>query len=287
MENIFLEKFHKISFTKRQEKIAQYCIDNQLQVSQKTLRQFAEEAGVSEVSVLNFVRKLDFDGFSEFRKWAFNQVAGQAELENTEQQRSLSERLEKGRETRYQGTLLQNHMKKITYNIESSLMQNKQETYEQIAKRLLSSKRIYVMGTRSASGAAERLALGLQYLLNDVVYIDDLHRGMMQTLSRGKKGDTLVLICLSRYYKTDAAICKMAKDKGIHLVLLSDSSISPIAFYADDLLLVNIDSGSFHHSEMGLIAITEYLTALLTEQQGDLAKESWDFIDEHMKEFLL
>lgn len=287
MENIFLEKFHKMSFTKRQQQIAQYCIDNQLQISQKTLRQVAEEAGVSEVSILNFVRKLGFDGFAEFRKWAFDQVAGQAELENTEQQRSLSERLETGMKTRHQGTLLQNHMKRITHNIESSLMQNKQETYEQIIERLISSERVYVMGTRSAAGAAERMAIGLQYLLDNVTYIDDLHRGMIQTLSHGKKGDTLVLTCLSRYFKTDAAICKMAKDKGMHLVLLSDSSISPIAFYADYLLLVNIDSGSFYHSEMGLIGINEYLIALLAERQGDRAKENWNFIDEHMKEFLL
>jgi len=287
MENIFLEKFHKVDFTKRQKQIAQYCIDHQLQIGQKTLRQVAQEAQVSEVSVLNFVRKLGFEGFAEFKKWTFDQIADQAELENTENQRSLSQRMESGAKTRYQGSLMQSHIRTITQNVELSLMQNKPELYEQIVDRLLTSRRIYVAGMRSSAGAASRLALGLQYLLDNVSYIESVHRGMIQTLSRSDAGDTLILICLSRYYKTDAAVCRMAKERGVHLVLLSDSAISPIASYADELLVANLNSGSFFHSELGLIGINEYLIALLAERNGDEAEKRWEFIDVHMNEFLL
>lgn len=285
MENIFLEKFHKVAFTKSQKKIAQYCIDHQLQIGQKTLRQMAEEADVSEVSVLNFVRKLGFEGFADFRKWAFDKITEQAELENTENQRSLSQRMESGAKTRYQGSLMQNHIRTITQNVELSLLQNKPELYDKIAERLLNSHRTFVMGTRSSAGVADHFALGLQYLMDNVSYLEGIHRGMIQTLSGSDENDTLVLICLSRYYKTDAAICKMAKERGVHLILLSDSAISPIAVYADELLVANLDSGSFFNSEMGLVGITEYLLALLAERKGSVPKERWEFIDAHMEKF--
>lgn len=287
MENIFLEKFHKINFTKSQKKIAQYCIDHQLQISQKTLRQMAEEADVSEVSVLNFVRKLGFEGFADFKKWTFEKIAAQAELENTENQRSLSERLESGVKTRYQGSLMQSHIKMMAQNIEISIMQNKPEVYEKIVERLILSQRVAVIGMRSTAGTANRFALGLQYLLDNVRYIEDLHRGLIQSLSNAEPDDTLVMMCLSRYFETDVEICKMAKERGVHLILLTDSAISPIAIYADQLLVVNTTSGSFYHSEAGLVGVNEYLIAMLAEKKGTEAKERWAFIDTHMGSFLL
>ena len=48
MENIFAEKLKKKSLTKAQKKIGEYFIANQLLLSQKSLRQVADEIGVSD-----------------------------------------------------------------------------------------------------------------------------------------------------------------------------------------------------------------------------------------------
>lgn len=285
MENIFLEMFQKTNFTKSQKKIAQYCIDTQFGICGKSLRQFAAEADVSEVSVLNFVRKLGYEGYAEFKEWVFDQMRSQTGFD-TETNRSLTQRLESNRQGRSEGSVLESYLRLTLNNVEKTLLQNRPELYDEVADTLLKSKRIFVVGFRSAAGVAERFALGLQHLMKNIYYIDDVHRGLIQTLSKAGKGDTFFITCLSRYYKQDIAIFKMAKEQGVHIVALTDSAIAPVAIYADQLLIGSVDSISFFNSEIGMLAIYEYFVALLTERLGkEAVKESWDFIDAFMGDF--
>lgn len=284
MENIFAEEFCKVKLTKSQKKIAQYCMDNQFQVCQKTLHEFAEEAGVSEVSVLNFVRKLGYDGFSEFKAEIYSRMM---ECVNHQEpySRALEERLRSNRQERTQDTLLEDYLKIAVGNVESSLLQNKQKSFEDIVNWFLHAPRIYVVGMRSLNGVAERLFYGLNYLLDGVAFVHGDPYNLFQLISSAERESVLYLICLPRFCHSDVEICKMAKERGMKLVLLSDTPLSPLAVYADYLLTAEIKSISFFNSMAGLNAIHEYLCAMIAERIGDKASDRWKMIDKYMADF--
>ena len=285
MENIFLEEFRKFSFTKNQKKIAKYFMDHQYDISQKTLREAASEAGVSEVSVLNFVRKLGYDGFAEFKSKVHEQITQQINQEISPRHIALNERLKSNVESRTSGHLMDDHIRTELYNIEQTLTQNNKETYDKIIDLLNQSNCIYVLGLGSVEGLANRFCRAMYYLFDNVKYLSGYYNGLVQALSRAKKGDTIIMLCFSRYYKTDVALCKMAKENGVNLILISDSAISPIAVYADLLLVATTKSISFHHSMIGLLAILEYLTVLLVDQAGNDVEEYWNMIDHYTEDF--
>ena len=281
MENIFLEEFRKFTFTTNQKKIANYFMNHQFEISQKTLRETAAEAGVSEVSILNFVRKLGFDGFSSFKNWVHEQIAQQLHPSYA----GLDERFRGNRESRTSQNLLVDHLRVELRNIQQSLEQNSPETYEKTADALAAAGRIFVVGLGSVEGLANRFARALYYLFDNVSFLSGYYNGLVQALSRVKKGDIVLLLCFSRYYKTDIALCSMVHELGANLILISDSAVSPVAVYADHLLVATTDSISFHHSMAGLLAILEYLIVLLTERTGSDAKSYWDQIDHYTEEF--
>ena len=284
VENIFLEKFRKVSFTKNQKRIAQYCIDHQMELSQKTLREVADEARVSEVTVLNFVRKLGYEGFSEFKSWAYEQLTQQLN-DNNRFRQALGQRLDANTQNRSNASILESHIHTVMRAAETSLIQNKPEAYQKAADLLVSSRHVFVAGLRSLRGEASRFALGLQYPLDHVTYLDYDYTGLMQALSGTTAGDTLVLFCFARYYLPDIALCKMVRDAGLKLILISDSAISPLANYADILLVVSTESVSFFNSCVGLIAVTEYLIALIVDKAGEEVKGRWKEIDTYLDKF--
>ena len=281
MENIFLEEFRKFTFTRNQKKIANYFMNHQFEISQKTLRETAAEAGVSEVSILNFVRKLGFDGFSTFKNWVHEQITQQIHPTYA----GLDERFRGNRESRTSQNLLIDHLRMELHNVQQSLEQNPPDAYEKAADALTNSDRIFVVGLGSVEGLANRFARALYYLFDNVSFLSGYYNGLVQALSRIKKGDTVLLLCFSRYYKTDIALCSMIHELGANLILISDSAVSPIAVYADHLLAATTGSISFHHSMAGLLAILEYLIVLLTERTGADVKSYWDQIDHYTEDF--
>ena len=281
MENIFLEEFRKFTFTRNQKKIANYFMNHQFEISQKTLRETAAEAGVSEVSILNFVRKLGFDGFSTFKNWVHEQITQQIHPTYA----GLDERFRGNRESRTSQNLLIDHLRMELHNVQQSLEQNPPDAYEKAADALTNSDRIFVVGLGSVEGLANRFARALYYLFDNVSFLSGYYNGLVQALSRIKKGDTVLLLCFSRYYKTDIALCSMIHELGANLILISDSAVSPVAVYADHLLAATTGSISFHHSMAGLLAILEYLIVLLTERTGADVKSYWDQIDHYTEDF--
>lgn len=281
MENIFLERFKNLTFTKRQQKIANYFVNHQYEISQKTLREAAAEAGVSEVSILNFVRKMGYEGFADFKSWTHEQITQQLYPTYA----TLDERFRGNKKGRTTPDLLSNQIQIELQNIEQSLGQNSSTAYEKIVDTLSASSHIFVLGLGSVEGIANRFARALYYLLDNVSYLSGYYNGLVQALCRIKPGDTVFLLCFSRYYKTDIALCSMIHDLGANLILVSDKAVSPVSIYANHLLVASIDSISFHHSMVGLLAILEYLIVLLTDRCGERVKEYWNQIDHYTEEF--
>lgn len=286
MGDIFAEEFGKHTFVRSQEKIAKYCVERQYLICQESLHDFAEGAGVSEVSVLNFVRKLGYEGFAEFKNKVYQRMVQEVGRQQ-EENRNLQERMESNQKKRKPGSLRDSYYQTAVDVIEGSLSQNSEKLYERVIGQILNSKKIFVVGTRNLNGEAERFFLGLSYLVDYAYHIAGDYNNILQQLSSARKGDTLIFMCQSRYFKMDVAICDMAKKNGLHIILMSDRNISPISVFADEILTFITDSTSFFSSIVGLAAVYEYLFTELAERLGGKPEKRWNQIDQYTEEFRL
>jgi DNA-binding MurR/RpiR family transcriptional regulator len=283
MENIFAEKLKKKSLTKAQKKIGEYFIANQLLLSQKSLRQVADEIGVSDASVLRFVREIGYDGYNALKSDLHSIITER--MSANAGRSSLSSRFDKRSALLNNQSIADTLLLMAHDSIEKSFRQNNVAVYDQVVEQLKIAQRKYIVGFRGCSGAAHHFARTLRYVIDDVVEITSSHEDIFGLLQNINAKDSLIILSFTRYYKMDIEICKMAQERKVKICVITDNILSPVANYADHLIEVAVTSMSFYHSVIALNFICEYIMTLLCRQNEQEIRERLNFNDKYT-EFL-
>ena len=283
MENIFAEKLKKKSLTKAQKMIGEYFIANQLLLSQKSLRQVADEIGVSDASVLRFVREIGYDGYNALKSDLHSIITER--MSANAGRTSLSSRFDTRSSLLKEQSIADTLLLMTHDNIEKSFRQNNMAVYDQVIEQLKTAQRKYIVGFRGCSGAAHHFARTLRYVIDDVVEISSSHEDVFGLLQNINPKDTLIVLSFTRYYKMDIEICKMAQERKVKICVITDNILSPVASYADHLIEVAVSSMSFYHSVIALNFLCEYIMTLLCRQNEQQIRERLNFNDKYT-EFL-
>lgn len=287
MADIFIEEFRNVKFTKNQQRIAKYFSEHAYDIVRMSLTETASAAGVSEVTLLNFVRKLGYKGFVDFRDSVVDRLEKNASTVTSMENSNLSKRMSKNLENREDRSLLENHTFSIISAAENSLLQNSSEAYRNAADLIMNSSRIFITGSRSMLGIAERYGRGLSYLIDNVYILREDVNAIVRMMAKAETNDVLVLVCYSRFYKSDVAVCKAARNAGMKIILITDTSVSPLTQFADVLLVADSRSVSFYNSTIGAVAIFEYLIAMIADEKGEALGSHLDVADKYTEEFRL
>lgn len=283
MENIFAEKLKKKSLTKGQKKIAEYFLTHQLMISPKSLRQVADEIGVSDASVLRFVREIGYDGYNALKS-DLNSMISERMSGNTSRT-SLSSRLDISSSLPISQSISDTFLRIMHDSLEKSFRQNNIAIYDQVVEQLKISHHKYIVGFRGCSGAAHHFARTLRYVIDGVVEISSSNENVFGVLQSIKENDVLLLLSFARYYKIDIEICKMAQEKKVKIFVITDNLISPLATYAENVIVVETTSMSFYNSVISINCICEYITTLLCRQNDKEIKDRLNVNDKYT-EFL-
>ena len=273
VNNFFLDRLKGVSLTKSQERIAQYMLENQYTVCQKSLMEVSREAGVSDASVLRFVRAIGFSGYNDFKDTLYTHLAQQASENADRGAMDLGSRLRSG--TPQEGNSLQEYLKISLSNVERSLLQTPCSTYEHIVSLLGGCRNLYIFGNRAARASADQLARSIRYIKDNVIFLQHTY-DLYPALHGAGPEDVLLFLCVSRFYKADVQICQAAKAAGVRLCLLTNTAPSPVTKYADDLLLAYTDGISYFNSTLGISAVCEYLVARLAQATEGTAQRLSD-----------
>lgn len=273
MENIFAEKLKKKHFTKAQKKIADYFLDNQLLLSQKSLRQAAEEIGVSDASVLRFVREIGYDGYNALKD-DLNLIISERVTSG-----ALSSRLDRQATLPVDQHFADAFAHTMCEAIENVFQQNNLALFDQIVEQLNTAHHKYIAGFRGCGGVAHYFARTLRYVINGVVEITAADVDTFGLLQGIGENDVLIFFCFARYYKIDIEICKLAQEKGVKIFLLTDDLISPVASYADHIIVIGTNSMSFYNAMTPLNFVCEYIMTLLCMQKEQEVRDRLNFND--------
>ncbi len=273
------------SFSKGQKLIASYILAHYDKAAYLTASRLGAIVGVSESTVVRFAIELGYEGYPDFqsslRKLIRNRLTSFQRIEVTNNLIGDGDVLEK---------VLTSDMDKIRRTMEEI----DRAMFAEAIDRMVEAKTIYILGVRSSSALAGFLNYNFRMIFDDVKFVQTTSRSELfeQIMNIGAR-DVMIAISFPRYSKRIINAVEYARSKGANVVALTDSQASPIAAYANQLLLAHSDMASFVDSLVAPLSIINAIVVAVSRKKQDelterlrTLEEVWDRYDVYDKKGL-
>lgn len=257
-------------FSKGQKLIAQYILKNYDKVAFMTACKLGEAVGVSESTVVRFANALGYSGYPKL------QDALQEVIKN---KLTTVQRVDMVKEFNDDSAILKKIVKSDMDNIKDTLEGIDEKAFEEAANRILKAKRIYIVGMRSSFTIAQYLGFYLGIILDSVHVIRTDMGDAFEQVVKINEDDVLIAISFPRYSKKSYQIVSYAKEKGAHIVSLTDSPFAPVASLTDNLLLVKSNMVSFVDSLVPALSIANALIVSVGMKEKEDIKQHFDDLE--------
>lgn len=263
MENVISERAKTVTLTKAQQKIAEYFIQNPERVGMSSSMEVARAIGVSDASITRFARAIGYDGFTDLKNDIYSSLAAQAS--GGVNSLSLVERFD-ANQAEYGGEYSRGAYKKLLqYNLERTFQQNSEEQFDQVVSALARAEHRYIVGFRGCLGIASQCAWLMRFMVDHVVPVSDEGPGGIGSLQDAGEKDCVLFFTLSRYYRSDLKLARLAKERGATVCIVTNSVLSPLEEFADVTLLAEARNMGFFNSTTAMNMISEYLMSKLAQ----------------------
>ena len=239
-------------FSKGQKLIANYILDSYDKAAFMTASKLGSTVNVSESTVVRFAAELGYDGYP----------AMQRALQEMIRNRLTSiQRIEVSNDRIGEQDILPMVMHSDAENIRLTLENVDRDSFNRAVEAILTARRVYILGVRSASALSNFLGFYFNMMLENVVVAQtNTSSELFEQILRIGSGDVLIGISFPRYSKRTIKAMRYAKAQGAVGVAITDSETSPLTPIADHVLLAKSDMASFVDS---LVAPFSLLNALI------------------------
>ncbi len=257
-------------FSKGQKLIAKYILENYDKVAFMTACKLGDIVGVSESTVVRFANALGYSGYPKL------QAALQELIKN---KLTTVQRVEMAKEYNDDSTILNKVLKSDIDNIKTTMDEIDIKAFEDSSNKLLKAKKIYIIGMRSSFAIAQYLGFYLN-IIHDNVQIIRMDMGdAFEQIVRVGKDDVVLAISFPRYSKKSYQVVSYAKEKGAHIISLTDSIFAPVASIADNVLLVRSNMASFVDSLVPALSVANALIISVGMKEKEDLKGCFDDLE--------
>lgn len=256
--------------SKGQKLIAQYILSNYDKVAFMTACKLGETVGVSESTVVRFANTLGYSGYPKL------QEALQEVIKN---KLTTVQRVDMDNEYSDDSKILSKVLKGDVDNIKATLDTIDDKAFERSANKLLKARKIYILGVRSSFTIAQYLGFYLDMILDNVHLIRMDMGDAFEQIIKINEDDVIIAISFPRYSKKSYQVVSYAKEKGAHIISLTDSLFAPVASIADDVLLVKSNMASFVDSLVPALSIANALIVSVGMKEKDDIKKQFTHLE--------
>lgn len=239
-------------FSKSQRYLADFIINHYEKASFMTAAKLGAAVNVSESTVVRFAIEMGFEGYPEMQK----------ALQNFSKNRLTSlQRMDIASDRLAGDHLIKNVLTQDMDRIRTTLENISQDSFDRAVDRIMEAKKMYIFGAMSSDILSRFLHNYLSLAFENVIYVSPINSsGILKSILRIGKGDVMISLSFPRYSKNTITATAYAKKQGAGIIAITDSATSPLAEYADELLLAKSDMVSFADS---LVAPLSLINALL------------------------
>lgn len=218
------------SLSKSHRRLADYIISNYDEVTFQSINELSQATGISPPTITRFVRKLEYQGYSEFQRGIYEH---QRQRVPFRQLKSLlrSESADAGEDP------LQNSVQQNIRLLESLDTPQIRDAVRRSLEIMRTARTIYIVGHRSSYATAYYLAFMLQQMYPNVRLLETASSNLPTSLCDVGPEDCLVVISYARYTSASHAIVSHFHQAGCKVVALTDSPTSPIALKSTEVLI--------------------------------------------------
>lgn len=245
----------------------------------RTLSHSAEEiaslTGTSVAAVNRFACAAGFEGFSHLKT-----VLGD-ELQST------VEPLRKLRGAKAKGRSANAKTAAAVIDAEALLRATTLPQIPRAAGRLLKARQVLVLGLGTSGYLAGYAAHALMPFLPRVWALagEGGTEEAARRLSRCGRGDVLIAVSLPRYSKDTVRLARFARERGAHIIAITDAASAPLVAVADACLLAPSEHPVMPSSAVGALAVIEAIAAAVMRLIPDaalIASEMSELVASHL-----
>lgn len=248
-------------FSKSQKIISKYILEDYDKAAYMTASKLGKAVNVSESTVVRFAIELGFEGYPEF----------QHALQEIVRIRLTSfQRMDVTNSLIGDGDVLTKVLNSDIDKIKRTIEDIDREAFESSVDSLVGAKSIYIIGLGSSAILASSLNHSLQMIFDNVKLLDassadEIYAQILNVTA----GDVVIAISFPRYSRKLISAVSFAKDSGAKVIALTDSASSPIASFADSLLVARSDMASFADSLVAPLSVINALVVAVSRKKQD------------------
>lgn len=242
------------SLTRAEKQLANAMLENYPVSGLGSITVVAEASGVSPPTVVRMAKKLGFGGFHDL------QTAMRTELEAI-----ISNPITKHdlwAENAPDTHILNLFADAVMENMRQTLRQISPDVFNDVVALLSDKERcVHVVGGRITRSLADYFFTHMQVIRNGVTLVASNSNTWPHYVLNMRAGDVLVAFDIRRYEHDILRLAKMAKSKGVDLVLFTDQWGSPVAKLASHSFHCRIEAPSAWDSSVVTLFIVEAVIA--------------------------
>ncbi|MBP1550405.1 MAG: MurR/RpiR family transcriptional regulator [Oscillospiraceae bacterium] len=265
------------TLSKGHKKIAEYIMTRYDKAAFMTASKLGTIVGVSESTVVRFATELGFEGYPELQRalkeYTSNKLTTVQRIDVMNDQLSGNDVYEK---------VLNMDIDKIRKTLEEG---DRDEFYRTV-DALCAAKNIYVIGARSAAVLARFLSFYFNMMFDNVKLVHTTSTSEMfeQILNIGEN-DIMIGISFPRYSTHTVKAFRYAHEQGAKVIAITDSKASPLAEYADNMLLARSDMVSFADSLVAPMSVINALIVAVGMRKSDYVVKNYERLNAVYDEF--
>lgn len=269
-----------IKLGKRALKALVQMMDKPDEVAVASISTLAADTGVNASTLSRLVRKLGFESFAEFQLIFRNHLArtSRTSFYSDLVGQLLEDDEGEGETTPASLALMTQVAEEETNNIAQMLKGLDLGALEKTVTLLINAPRIRVYGLRQAYTVANLFAYALGLLRADVSLLGNPHHGIAHGLTELSEKDVLVVIGAAPYTRGTVAAARIAANRGMQVVAITDSHGSPLATEAS-LTFVAPTSGTWYSNSMAAFLV--FVEGLMAMVAGRLGRKSLNSLRRH------
>jgi len=268
--NTRIQRAHA-SLSPQLRQAARYVLAHPEDVALTSMRRLAEHAGVRPSTMVRLARALQFDGYESFREPYRLWLRG-GESAFVARARTLQER---GRdEAGSPGTLLQEMVATDMTALRETLATTNITALRQARDLMGDARTVYVLGLRSCYALASFFHYAYSIVQGNAVLVDGHAGTLFDHLARADEADVALVMGFRPYTNECVRATGMAASRGVRIIALTDSLVSPLAEHARQVLLTDTASPSYFQSLVPALAQVQALLALIVAEGGDTALDA-------------
>ena len=265
------------SFSKGQRRIATYIIENYDKAAFMTASRLGKAVGISESTVVRFAVELGYDGYPSMQKAMQEMVLNR--LTSVQRIEVANDRI--GNQD-VLSMVLQADAEKLRQTNETV----SREDFRAAVQAILSARRIYILGVRSASVLVNFMGYYMNYMFDNVRTVTSSGASeIFEKLVNVTQEDVVIAFSFPRYSAATVKGVQYCHSVGAKIIGITNSHLSPLGQISDHVLVAKSDMVSLVDSLVAPLSVVNALIVGLAAGREQEMEKTFDTLEKVWEEY--